>query len=222
MPIASQLVEHWRKLKNAVHPDDEAVFRESPHSFNLDWPPPAYIGDVDNAPFVLLMMNGGYDSLKTPAEFPNNAAVERYIDLLHNPRPVQPMTISPYYDSGNYGQHIASGRLALVNAIAYRSGKLSQERQNSRLAENLPSTQVHRKWLRDELIPQALSGDRTIIAHRNGKWLLRSGEFQSANIVFTKNGASAYLPRHVIDLLERGTVAKDTRGNPATSELTRN
>lgn len=197
----SKLVEHWRQLDDAVHPSDASVFNSCPHTFNLDWPPPAYIGDVFNAPFVLLMMNGGYDPKMTPAEFPNRAAIDRFIELLHNPRPVNPRSISPYYDAGNYGQHIASGRLVLVNAIAYRSGKLSDEPKNAKLAERLPSTLLHRQWLREELVPQALSGDRVIIAHRNGMWRLRKHEFQHSNIIFTNSGASPYLPRPVLDVL---------------------
>lgn len=197
----SILVQHWRQLDGSVHPSDAPVFESCEHRFNLDWPPPAYIGDIENSPFVLLMMNGGYDPKITPTEFPDQTAVQRYLEYLHDPRPINPKSISPYYDAGNYGHHIESGRLALVNAVAYRSGKLSAERDNARLAERLPSTLLHRRWLREELAPQALAGDRVIIAHRNGMWKIRQHEYQHPNIIFTNSGASPYLPRQVLDLL---------------------
>ena len=203
MPPRSILVEHWRELDGAVHPQDAPVFDRSSHSFNLDWPPPAYIGDVLNARFILLMMNGGYDRQITPLEFPDAAAIERHIDMLRNPRPIDPQSVSPYYGTGNYGQYIASGRLALVNACAYRSGKLSEEGMNRRLAENLPSVQLHRRWLREELIPQALSGTKVIIAHRNRLWKLRQDEFRHAHIIFTRSGVSPNLPHWVLDSLEQ-------------------
>lgn len=199
---SSSIVEHWRELAGAVHPSDQLVFETNPHTFNLDYPPPAYIGDIDNAPFVLLMMNGGYDPEKTPKEFPDEAAVARYIDMLHNPGPLVAGSISTYYETGRQGQFIVDGRLALVNAIPYRSGRLSQEKGNARLAEKLPSVHVHRKWLREELLPQALSGDRTIIAHRNAKWGLRRNEYQTPNIIFTRNPVSATLEQSVLDQID--------------------
>lgn len=73
----SILVDHWRKLEGSVHPDDERVFSTANHTFNLDWPSPAYVGDIENAPYVILMKNGGYDANMTPAEFPDEASVER-------------------------------------------------------------------------------------------------------------------------------------------------
>ncbi|MEM7270837.1 MAG: hypothetical protein AAF401_16490 [Pseudomonadota bacterium] len=197
----SQLVKHWRKLRGAVHPVDAPVFEKYHHSFNLDWPPPAYVGDVNNAPFILLMMNGGYHQQDTAAEFNEEGSVNRYIENLHNPRAVKPQYISKYYAAGNYGDFISDGRLALVNAIAYRSGKLSEEKQNQQVAELLPSTQLHRQWLFDELIPQAMSGKRFVIAHRNRFWKIRRSDFEHPNIVFTNSPASPYLPKNVVGMI---------------------
>ncbi|KIX16277.1 hypothetical protein [Paracoccus sp. 228] len=182
----STLVDHWRRLIGSVHPDDAPFLSSRPHSFNLDWPPPAYIGDVDNAPVVLLMMNGGYNPEMTPREFADAGAIERYLDMLHNPRPVKPNDVSPYYDTANYGGYIANGRMVLVNALAYRSGKLSEERQNRMLADILPSTLVHRTWLKETVIPQAIAGDRVVIAHRNGLWDLDRYQFDHPNIIFSQ------------------------------------
>ena len=200
---SSMLVEHWRKLDGPVHPEDRAVFDANSHTFNLEFPPPAFIGDVENAPFLLLMMNGGFDASITPLEFPNEVAITKFIDRLHNPRAVQPNEISPYYESGNYGNFIANGRLALVNAVAYRSGKLSDEPWNKRVAEKLPSVALHRRWLMEQVIPEALNGRRTMIAHRQGMWKINKDQFNSPNVVFTNSPASPYLPNRIIDILRR-------------------
>jgi hypothetical protein len=205
-------VRHWRGLQGAVHPDDRPHFESASHSFNLDWPPPAFLGDVVNAPFILLMMNGGYDDRDTPAEFADPSAVEAYLDRLHHPGPIEVGKMAPYYARANYAGHIASGRLALVNAVAYRSGKLSNEPLNKKLVEHLPSTALHRRWLREELVPQALAGERTIIAHRYGLWGLGRYEYGYTNIVFTRSGASPHLPRDMLSRLKSTHARLDSKG----------
>ena len=202
MTRASMIVEHWRRLDGAVHPDDRPIFESHPHSFNLDFPPPAYLGDIENAPFVVLMMNGGYDASDTPMEFSGAGAVDAYLDRLHNPRPADLETLAPYYARPNYAQHLVRARLALVNAIAYRSGKLSEEPENKHLAQRLPSTLLHIQWLRDELLPSATERERVIIAHRNGMWNLRHNDREHSNMIVTGSGASPHLPRYVLDRLE--------------------
>jgi hypothetical protein len=52
--MASSIRKFWLRLENSVHPDDEACFRENHHTFNLDFPPPAFVGHVDDAPVVFL------------------------------------------------------------------------------------------------------------------------------------------------------------------------
>jgi hypothetical protein len=59
----------WERLEGSVHPDDRLVFEKHPHSFNLDFPPPAFVGDIDNAPIIILMANGGYNVDRTPTAF---------------------------------------------------------------------------------------------------------------------------------------------------------
>ncbi len=65
--MATSIVNYWRRLEGPLHPDDKAVFDVHYHSFNLNFPPPAFIGDVENAPVVLLEANGGYDPVVTPS-----------------------------------------------------------------------------------------------------------------------------------------------------------
>lgn len=199
--MVSSIVEHWRKLTGAVHPDDAIALRSSLHSFNLDFPPPAYIGDIDRAPVVLLEANGGYDPGRTPREFRDPSFVTTYLDLLHNPRSVDPASIAPYYGQRNYSRLIAAGQLVLVNAVAYRSKGISTEPANKGLAEKLVSTRIHRNWLRKELLPAALRGERLVIAHRNGLWKLKSSEGPMHGVIFTTNAISPDMSLEVLKLI---------------------
>lgn len=198
MSLMGILIDHWRLLAGSVHPYDEPIFNVAHHSFNLDYPPPAYVGDVEQAPAILLMANGGFN-VKTADEFREAGSVQRYIERLHNPKPVDPAEISPYYDAGNYGDLIKSGKLALINAVAYRSKKISDENENKSLAKRLPSTLLHHRWLKEEMIPQAISGKRLIIAHRNGLWPLRKWQVNHPNIIFSPNPNSPYLTHKILD-----------------------
>jgi hypothetical protein len=197
----SLLLDHWRLLQDCVHSLDASVFRTSKHTFNLDFPPPAFIGDLENAPVVLLDANGGYDPVITPSEFPDRAAVDRYLDMLHHPRAVDPAEVAPYYGKRNYARLIANGSLVLVNAVAYRSPSISREPENRLLAERLPSTSTHRKWLRHELLLQASRGERLVIAHRNALWNLRRKEVGLTNVYFSTNSVSADLSHHALALI---------------------
>jgi len=47
----SSLRRFWARLEDSVHPDDKPIFAEYPkHTFNLKFPPPAFVGDLDAAP----------------------------------------------------------------------------------------------------------------------------------------------------------------------------
>jgi hypothetical protein len=191
----STLVEHWLQLTGPVHPQDAEIFRANPHSFNLDFPPPVFLGDVINARVILLNLNGGYDPAVTPTEFPDEEARQRHLDAIHNPRPMNPAQVAPYYSNRNYAQFIRSGAMALVNAVPYRSRKFSDEPENKKLVEHLPSTHVHRTWLREELLPSARRGTRLVIAHRTSLWGLHRKSDEQAGLIFSKCPASPNLSR---------------------------
>lgn len=189
------IVDHWSQLDGSVHPLDAPVFATNPHSFNLDYPPPAFIGDINNAPVVLLEANGGFDPVVTPSEFAAPDALDRYLDLLRNPRAVHPGQIAPYYCARNYADLIAAGEMVLVNAVAYRSVSISREPNNRRLAEQLPSTAIHRAWLRDVLVPAASRGERLVVAHRTALWRIKRSEPDLNGVIFTTNPVSADMSR---------------------------
>ena len=65
-------IAHQEILARAGRADSSrgrALFGLARHSFNLDYPPGPFVGDVDNVPGVILMANGGYDPALTPREF---------------------------------------------------------------------------------------------------------------------------------------------------------
>ncbi len=84
------LVQFWSRLRGSVHPDDAATFAAygTDHAYNLDFPPPAYWGDVVNAPVLILDNNGGYDPGVTPREFESANAAERHRQRLREPAPL--------------------------------------------------------------------------------------------------------------------------------------
>jgi hypothetical protein len=170
--VTKELSDYWGRLTSSIHPDDTETFRTiKNHGFNLDFPPPAFIGDIINARVIILDNNGGYKSDMTPHEFPDQEAHAEYRWALSSPRPLDPAarSTSPYYLERNYSRWLISGDAALVNGVAYRSedGKASGVEQ---LAARLPSAEFHRTWLRQTLGPLALRGSRFVVVHRWGRW----------------------------------------------------
>lgn len=161
----------WQQLKDTVHPEDMPVFDAHPgHTFNLAYPPPAFIGDIDHAPIIVLMSNGGYKAGITEAEFPDANSIAEYRDWIRGKIKKLPSRLSRYYTQKAFGEWITKGEAVLVNAVAYRSPHLSQEPENKAVARLLPSLAVHRRWLLKEAIPEAAVGRRFILVHRNRWW----------------------------------------------------
>lgn len=190
--MMSSIRDFWRQLSGAVHPDDQPVFERYQHTFNLEYPPPAFIGDVDHAPVIVLMENGDYDPNLTPTEFARPEDRAEYVAYLHGDRSEFPTSLAPYYTASPLGPWLTAGKVAVVNAVAYRSPKLSQEPRNRRLAEMLPSVAAHRHWLHAEVIPAARAGKRLVIAHRHGMWRLDRRE-KVPNMLFSTNPVSPHL-----------------------------
>jgi hypothetical protein len=199
--MISSVREFWKRLESSVHPDDEPYFRATPHTFNLDFPPPAFNGDIDNAPVVILMLNGGYDRNGTPNEFADPHDCAEYLSWIKGERSQFPKNLSAYYTQSPEFPWIREGKAVIVNAVAYRSKGLTRERENQRLAKRLPSVKVHRSWLRNEVLPDAEKGRRMIIVHRWSLWNFEPSEFrETANVYYSKNPVSPYLAD---DLRER-------------------
>jgi len=185
--MTSSIRQFWRQLSENVHPDDKAVFDAQPrHTFDLNFPPPVFIGDVDNAPIVVLMSNGAYKPGMTEAEFPDTSSEIEYREWLHGERRHLPVRLSPYYLNQGLGDWIKAGDAVIVNAIPYRSVKLSSkgEKLNQKIALALRSREIHRKWLIQEVLPQATRGERFVLVHRNRWWDVPT-QSESEYVVFS-------------------------------------
>jgi hypothetical protein len=198
--MTSSIVSHWRACIGNVYPLDREALSEAHGVFNLDYPPPAYVGDVERAPVILLNGSGGYDPLMTPGEFPDQSAIDRALDRLHNSSPVEPGEVSPYYAARNYADLIGSGALALVNAVPYRSPTITNAVR--KVAKILPSTRVHVAWLQGEVLPAAQRGTRLVIAHRFKLWGLTTGQ-NLPGVHFTSAAISKDLPHTTLAEISR-------------------
>jgi hypothetical protein len=96
----SSIRSFWAHLAGKVHPDDEAVFAAHPdHTFKLQFPPTPFVGHVDTAPIVILMLNGSYGPRETEAEFPDKAADAEYLKYIREgevPLAVHELVISGF------------------------------------------------------------------------------------------------------------------------------
>jgi len=166
------LAAYWSALRDTIHPDDEATFADnSEHGFDLSFPPPAYIGDVENAPIIILDNNGGFDPTMTPNEFRTTGAADGFRRNLAASAGVDPKApwVSPYYLQRNYTKWLVTGEAALVNGVAYRSVS-GREKSVARLTKVLPSALFHRRWLIETVLPSVDSGERFLIVHRWSRW----------------------------------------------------
>ncbi|WP_306043693.1 hypothetical protein [Mameliella sp. MMSF_3455] len=164
------LPDFWSKMPLNVHPRDEPHLRGADaRCFNLDYPPPAFVGDIVNAKVIILLLNGGYDRKMTPAEFPDPETQAAYRNRLAMPRPIEDRFTSPYHLSRNYTPWLKDGRAALLNAVAYRSIDIKAPCVR-RLSKDLPSAIFHREWLREALWPEVRGGQRFVVVHRWSLW----------------------------------------------------
>ncbi|WP_157115283.1 hypothetical protein [Paracoccus contaminans] len=190
------LAAYWSRLTENVHPDDVEIFAVfARHSFNLDHPPPAFVGDVLNAPVIILDNNGGYDEIMTPKEFASPDADRMFRASLADPRPIQYCApyLSEYYRSSNYSAYLRSGDAALVNGVAYRS-RDGRHSSIKALTGLLRSAQEHRRWLTETILPQVQRGERFVIVHRWARWGSATDVFRNeANAIFSRSPVSKNL-----------------------------
>ena len=167
-----ELARFWGHLEGTIHPQDRHVFEsEQDHGFNLDFPPPAFVGDVVNARVIILDNNGGFNPSLTPTELPDEEACQEYRDRLANPVAVDPnaRSMAQYYITRNFSDWLISGEAALVNRVAYRSVD-GGAKGVARLTRTLPSAIYHQRWLREVLTPFVREGERFVVAHRWSRW----------------------------------------------------
>lgn len=204
----SGLVEYWKGLTKPdlhgrwVHPDDSAAFARGGNTFNVDYPPGPFIGDVVNAPVVILGLNGRY-SAGTKQEFSKPGYAERYVARIHKPVGADWSDLATYYvRETNFGHLVASRRAVVVNGCTYRSPKWSEEPFNRAFAKNLPSCNFARRWLVEEVVPAAARGERLVVAWRWGSWNLGRGEFAGDHFIYNTAPVSPTLPSSIIARVE--------------------
>jgi len=168
------LPDYWSKVRQTeqgwTHQDDEELLGREPNTFNLEFPPPASVGDIENAKIIVLAANGGYNSSVTPGEFAASGAVNRYLERLVRQAKAGWREVAPYYRGINYSELVFQGKAVIVNACAYRSPKISEEPDNRRLIKKLLSVQLTRRWLVEVVLPQMQAGERFVVGKRVGLW----------------------------------------------------
>ncbi|MEM9346620.1 MAG: hypothetical protein AAGB26_08380 [Planctomycetota bacterium] len=194
------LSNYWGAIQKTsegywVHPEDRHLFVSSPHSFNLDYPPPAFVGDIINAKVVILTANGGYKQAVTPHEFPDPRTEHEYVVRLTNPSGSDWRSVAKYYSDVNYADFICRGIVATVNACAYRSPKISAEPENRKLIKKLPSAAFTRRWLIDSVVTSANRGEKLVVAKRYGLWNLPKELMSSHGVVKDPAPVSPYLAK---------------------------
>lgn len=187
------LREFWSRVRGPIHPDD-MPFREALRGFELDHPPPAYIGNPE-APIVILLANGG---ISRPGEFDAPGSEEKFYSSLRSGQ----FELADQHGSKRVQAWVSAGLAVRVNSVAYRSKRLSREPENRRVAEHLPSVALHRRWLREVILPEAHADRRFVIAHRKGVWGLDRKADAAPNIVFTPNPVGSAPAHKVLDLAE--------------------
>ena len=220
----SDIVEYWSGQRQAesgcwTHPEDEEFFASTEHSFNLDFPVSPYVGDIINAPVIILGANAGYDSVVTPTEFPDNASVIKYVERVRRPVESDWSWVAQYYDRVNYNGLLVSGKAALINACPYRSKKISEEPKNIRLLNRLPSTKFARSWLLEAVVPLAQAGERLIVAKRPRLWNLPPYLKETEGVVFDPAPISPQITRQpwaaVVEYLQARATRRDESGRKA-------
>lgn len=199
----SILTDFWKRIDGPVHPDDRPVFEKwaSAHEgrvpFDLNFPPPAFWGDVEKAPVFILENNGGFKPGETEQEYLDALQVDRHITYLKTAGPVRAGDFSPYYGRNWLHDHVANGQVAWINAVAYRSpnAKVPAVGQLSNL---LPSAKIARQWLREELLPRALRGECLVVFHRWSLWKVDKKEMHSECIRFSTNSVSENVSREML------------------------
>jgi hypothetical protein len=190
--IAEPLVDFWSELRGTVHPYDRETLEKWPHTLRTEFPAPAFVGDIRSARVFVLYANGGYDPVGTRKEFEKITA-EEYRSRLRNPVPCDGKT-SPFFQKGRLGQWLREGKAAVVNAMAYRSPKISKEPENRDIAEKLRSVQFHRNWLHSHLLPEAADGKVMVIVHRPRLWKLNRSLHENKFVFFTNASLNSHLP----------------------------
>lgn len=204
----SDLSKYWKRLEKTpdgrwLHPDDYELLSTQHHSFNLDFPPPAFVGNINEAKIIILTANGGYNSVVTPQEFQTEGSEAKYLERLSSPETFDWSEIAPYYSNVNYSELLLSGKAATVNACAYRSNKISQEPENKKIIKKMPSVAFARSWLLESVLPSAKKGGHVIVAKRHGLWQLPKEIINSGLLIIDPAPVSPHFSNVVWEAIDK-------------------
>ncbi len=204
-----EIVTFWKKqVKTSrghwLHPEDEKILCGGAHSFNLDYPARSFLGNVIDAPVIILGANPGYSEKRTTDEFSQPGYTGRDLVLKTNPRRDWRGMGGEYYEKTNYGNLIFNGKAVMVDVCAYRSSKISEEHKNQKILRELPSVDFTRRWLLQAVLPLAKAQRRLVIAKRWRFWKMTGElkELEGVGVMFDipqskhlRNDTKAYIER---------------------------
>jgi hypothetical protein len=148
---------------------------------------------------------GGYDQTRTSREFEAHESSQLYLERLANPASANWAEVAPYYQGINYADLLLNGKVAIVNACAYRSKKISEEPNNKKLIKKLPSVRFNRKWLIEVVLPAANRGERLIAGKRYGLWDLPPAITSSPGYIADPAPVAPHLSGVVFDRVNQAT-----------------
>jgi hypothetical protein len=182
--MATDIFDYWHNVapEAKTHPEDTDLLAQTDHGFDLRCLPGQLAGLLPTAPVVLLFLSGGlsneYDISMAASVSKTREHQQRRLGLL------------PLWGPSDHGDAWAwwtkltrcvdpdwqslRHLVAILNIGAYKS-KVVTGRGRSVL-EQLPSSIVVRKWARDVLFPEAIRGERVVLALRSQRlWGLTPG-----------------------------------------------
>jgi hypothetical protein len=98
---------------------------------------------------------------------------------------------------------LANGQAVLVNACAYRSPKITEEPDNQRLIDQLPSVQFTRRWFTEAVLPAVRDGQRLLVVKRGRLWKLPPAVQASSGVLMDPAPVSPQLSRVVLDAVQQ-------------------
>ena len=201
--LLREIVDVWTKQHQQgakwLHPADEDLLEKRRHPFTLDYPAVPFIGDILDAPVVVLGANAGYGG-ETPIPFEGEGAVRSCLQQIASGSTIAWAKRVPYYMGANYRSSLLHGHVAVINACAYRSPGVPP----AGLVEELPSARLTRKWLLDALLPLVRTEQRLVVAWRPRLWACAAdlSALNGYGVVYT-NARSKHLRSDVLAEAER-------------------
>jgi len=147
------------------------------------------------------MAHGGYHPDVTPSEFPELADHEEHRQWLRGERTDKPQNLSTYYTKNKVFDWIDKRNAVIVNAVAYRTPEIKNGSINDQIAKLLPSREVHRNWLREEVLPDVKGGKRLVVVHHPRLWDLP--QCMPGEGVYPAPPHLRYLPNALREKLDR-------------------